>query len=314
MVNLDSFDELELAGAVAKEIGRPAQVGIRVNMRLNYPAWDKFGFNLEEGQALEACRRIAANPFLSLAGLHCHAGTYIIDLSIYRKLIENLIGLAVKAQGTLGAELRYLDVGGGYGSLNTLHTQLMPGETTCPTPDQYAATICEVLNSRITDFKNPPLLLLEPGRSVVDECMVLLSTVVSVKNQSSGRKGIIIDAGVNLLPTAFYYKHDLATDREVSNVSEQVDIYGPLCMQIDLIRKGATIPYTQAGDVITIRNVGAYNFSQSMQFIQPRPAVVLIDGAQVQEVRRAETYDDLKRLEIVPERLRSPWNRKEKAS
>jgi diaminopimelate decarboxylase len=82
-------------------------------------------------------------------------------------------------------------------------------------------------------------------------------------------------------------------------------------MQIDLIRKGVTLPYTQTGDIITIQNVGAYNVSQSMQFIQPRPAIVLIDGGQVEVVRRSETYQDLKRLEVVPERLKTPWNRKE---
>lgn len=303
MVNLDSFDELELAGRVAQGLGRKVKVGVRVNMNVNYPAWDKFGFSLELGEAFDACRRISIHPHLSLAGFHCHVGTYVIDLSVYRRMMENLLSLAIKVQGALGAMIDYLDVGGGYGSKNTLHSQLMPGETTCPTPDQYAETICGALNERLTEFKAPPRLFLEPGRSVVDECMTLLSTVVAVKSQATGVKCAIIDAGVNLLPTAYYYKHDVKADKDFTHVSEQVDIYGPLCMQIDVIRKGVTLPYIQVGDVITIRNVGAYNFSQSMQFIFPRPAVVLVGKHGVEVLKEAESFDDIKRLEKVPERL-----------
>jgi len=303
MVNLDSFDDLVRAETLAKEMGVKAKVGIRVNMRLNLPAWDKFGFSLEEGQAYEACRTIATSNHLQLSGLHCHVGTFIIDLGVYRKLSENLVALALNAQATLGAHIRYLDVGGGFASKNTLHTQLMPGDTASPSPDQYAEAVCQPLTDRLDEFKSPPLLLLEPGRSVVDECMLLLATVVAIKNQPQRGRAVIIDAGVNLLPTAFYYKHDLAVDRDPSRINEEVDIYGPLCMQIDVVRKGATLPHIQTGDILTIKNVGAYNFSQSMQFIFPRPAVVLVSGADVDVIRAAETYDDIKRLEQVPARI-----------
>jgi len=300
-VNLDSFDDLQKAEQVADTLGRKARVGIRVNMQLNYPAWDKFGFGLESGQAYDACRIVARHRHLHLAGLHCHVGTFVIDLSIYRRLIENLLSLAVKIRETLGVSLEYLDIGGGFPSANTLHSQLMPAETTSPTPEQYAETICEVLNRRSGELGAPVRLLLEPGRSVVDECMSLLSTVVAVKEYGGGRFAVI-DAGVNLLPTAYYYKFQILSDREGA-ATEQIDLVGPLCMQIDVVRKGATLPRVQVGDALTIRCVGAYNFSQSMSFIFPRPAVVLVGAGGAEILRRAETYDDIKGPERVPERL-----------
>jgi len=301
IVNLDSFDDLLKAEQVAAKAGREARVGVRVNMQLNYPAWDKFGFGLESGQAYDACRIISRSRHLRLAGLHCHVGTYVIDLGIYRKEIEQLVSLAVKIRETLGIALEVIDIGGGFPSANTLHSQLMPGDTISPAPEQYAEAICEVLNRRIGELKSPVQLILEPGRSVVDECMSLLSTVVSVKEHDRGRFAVI-DAGVNLLPTAYYYKFQILSDRDAA-ATERIDILGPLCMQIDMVRKDAILPKVQVGDVLTIRNIGAYNFSQSMSFIFPRPAVVLVGEDGTELLRRAETYDDIKGPERIPERL-----------
>lgn len=313
-VNIDSFDELEAAEAAGLATGKKGRVGVRVNMQLNHPAWDKFGFSLEGGEAFEACRRIAQSRSLHLAGLHCHAGTYIIDLGVYRKVMENLVSLAMNAQTGLDAEWEYLDIGGGFPSRNTLNTMLMHADTLNPPLTQYAGAVCGVLNRRLHEFKKPPRLLLEPGRSVVDECMSLLTTVCAVKKNSEGLRFAIVDAGVNLLPTAFYYRHDLAiagrgpafsggSDSEDAGKTETIDIFGPLCMQIDVLRRQAQLPEIVKGDILMIRNAGAYNFSQSMQFINPRPAIVLLNRGDAHIIRRAERYEDIKGLEDVPKRL-----------
>ncbi len=302
-VNLDSVDECKIAEQVAETLGRKVKVGIRINMQLNYPAWDKFGFSLENGKAFEICSHIASRKYLQLAGLHCHVGTYVIDLGVYRRAIEHLVELAVKIRESLGVEIGYIDIGGGYPSSNTLHAQLMPSDTTSPTPEQYAETICDVLTKNAKRFDEPPFLILEPGRSVVDESMSIISRVVAVKERDNGARFAIIDAGVNLLPTAYYYKHAVSSNRDPAETAEQIDVFGPLCMQIDVIRREVMLPSVQTGDILTIKNVGAYNFSQSMAFIYPRPAVVLVNQESVELLRRAETFDDLKGLERVPPRL-----------
>lgn len=303
LVNLDSADDCRTAEQAAETLGRQVKIGIRVNMQLNYPAWDKFGFGLENEQAFEICRHLTGHKYLRLTGLHCHVGTYVIDLAIYRRAIENLLKLAVRIRESLGIELTYLDIGGGFPSANTLQAQLMPGETITPTPDQYAEVVCDTLQEGVKFFDEPPRLIMEPGRSVVDESMSLLSRVVAVKERENGSRFAIIDAGVNLLPTAYYYKHAISSDRDASQGMEQIDVFGPLCMQIDVIRKGAMLPIVHTGDILTIKNVGAYNFSQSMPFIFTRPAVVLIHEGTVELLRRAETFDDIKGLECVPPRL-----------
>ncbi|MDP2954718.1 MAG: diaminopimelate decarboxylase, partial [Chloroflexota bacterium] len=181
-------------------------------------------------------------------------------------------------------------------------------EQLTPSFDQYAEAICPALLRGPFRSMETPLLIMEPGRSLVDEAMYLLTSVVSTKRLASEQKGVVIDAGVNLLPTSYWYRHEIQVAQEVGNpsagsVTEPVNIYGPLCMQIDVLQIGTNLPSLRRGDILVVKNVGAYNFSQSMQFIQPRPAVVLVKDGETEYLRLPETSEYLRQLEKVPERL-----------
>ena len=307
-INVDSYEEIYLLEELAKGRDKPVEVGVRVNMSLGYPPWTRFGFHLESGQALEACQRIISSPVLRLVGLHAHLGTFLTDTGLYKQAAEKLVSLCYLLQEQPGVKLEYLDVGGGYASRNTLHYQYLPSEQLCPTFDQYAEAICPALLRGPFRGTDTPMLILEPGRSLVDEAMYLLTSVVSNKRLASGEKGVVVDAGVNLLPTSYWFRHEIQAAQEVGSpetgsVTEPVNIYGPLCMQIDVLQIGTNLPSLRRGDILVIKNVGAYNFSQSMQFIQPRPAVVLVNEGETEYLRLPETSEYLRQLEKVPERL-----------
>jgi diaminopimelate decarboxylase len=112
-----------------------------------------------------------------------------------------------------------------------------------------------------------------------------------------------VDAGIHLLPVSAYYRYEMSSNRDSTPTTEDVDVYGALCMQIDVLRKSVRLPVVQAGDILTIHKVGAYNFTQSMQFIYPRPAVVLLHDGRAEILRRRETYEDIKGPEAIPARL-----------
>jgi diaminopimelate decarboxylase len=304
-VNIDSYDEMYLLEEIARAKGRTLDIGMRVNVDVNYPPWDRFGFNYESGQAYEAVKRAMSGGLLRIVGLHCHIGTYILDVNMYKKSAESLVSFAALVRDHMNVRIEYIDLGGGFASRNTLHSMWLPGEQACPTFDQYAEVICPALLRGSFNVNEQPMLMLEPGRCIVDEAMYLLASVVSVKRMSNGQKTVVIDAGVNVLPTAWWYKHDLAVAQETGGqLTEDVNIVGPLCMQIDVIRTGIALPPLRKGDTVIVKNVGAYNFSQSMQFIQPRPAVVLVNDGAVEVVRQKETLDYIKHLEKVPARLK----------
>ena len=310
MINIDSYDELYLLEEIALERSEPIEVGVRINMDLyyTYPSWNRFGFNLESGQAFDACKRVISSEGLRLVGLHIHVGTFILDPNVYRLMAEKLISLCYRLQDEQSVSLKYLDIGGGYASKNTLHSQMASGEHVNPTADQFAEAICPSLLKGPFKTQNMPLLILEPGRALVDEGMYLLTSVVATKTFPLGNKGVVLDAGINLLPTSQWYRHDILVARESTGLSdggvmEEVTLYGPLCMAIDILRTSISLPPLSKEDVLVVKNVGGYNFSQSMQFIQPRPAVVLVSEKGVEYIRLPETTEYIRQLERVPERL-----------
>lgn len=303
MVNLDSFAELERVIALAKRMGRRLDVGLRLNVNLNYPPWDKFGFSVESGHAAEAARRAHASGRLRVNGLHMHLGTYVTDPGIYARGMEKMGEVAQELEGRHGAPMEYFDVGGGFASTNTLHSQFLKGEAANPTFEQYAEAVCTPLAKRLPFLKKRPRLFVEAGRCMVDEAACLLTRVLSLKLLSNGIKAAIVDGGVNLLPTSYWYKHDIQALKDSSFGLEEYHVLGCLCMQIDVIRSAVPLPPLSAGDLLVVRNVGAYNYSQSMTFIQPRPAWLLVSDKRVDVIREGETSEYIRALDRIPERL-----------
>jgi diaminopimelate decarboxylase len=111
---------------------------------------------------------------------------------------------------------------------------------------------------------------------------------------------------VNLLFTAFWYEHDIRPTEPISDQTEDTTIYGPLCMNIDVIRGNVMFPLLKKGDHYVIRRVGAYNNTQWLQFINMRPNVVMVDlKGKVHLIRKAETLETLNDLELTPEHLKN---------
>ena len=306
MVHIDHFDELALAEKVAESLKLRPGVAIRLNMTTDgTPAWGRFGFNLEGGQARDAVRRIQVGDKMDLVGLHCHLGTFIQDPIVYKQAAEKLSIFANQLREEFGIKIKFIDVGGGIASHNTLQAQYLPGEQATPPLDRYAEALADGLASLNLPAKEMPTLVLESGRTLVDGAGYLISTVHANKRLPDRRRALVIDAGVNVLFTSFWYNHDVVPAQEFQGIPEPTVIYGPLCMNIDVMRHTMQFPPMKPGDRMVFRNVGAYNVTQWMQFITYRPAVVLVapDGRHAL-LRRAENLDSILSHEEVPEWLK----------
>ena len=221
------------------------------------------------------------------------------------KTITKLADLAISLQKKFNHEISYFDLGGGFASRNTLKGAYLPGSDTNPTFDDYAEVITTaLLNSNFKKDKLP-LLILETGRALVDEAGFLIGSVVSNKRSSTGKRTTILDAGVNILFTSFWYDHKITPAQPFTHYSEETCIYGPLCMNIDVIRENVNLPLLNKGDQVVIHNVGAYNMTQWMQFITLRPRVVLIDESRnIHIIREKETLDNMVEMERMTEYLK----------
>jgi diaminopimelate decarboxylase len=107
-----------------------------------------------------------------------------------------------------------------------------------------------------------------------------------------------------LLLTSFWYEHQVSPAQDFVAHNENMVIYGPLCMNIDVIRESINLPQLNPGDQVVVHKVGAYNMTQWMQFITLRPAVVLIDEKlRTHIIRQNETLEYTAEPELIPAHL-----------
>jgi diaminopimelate decarboxylase len=306
IIHLDNLDELARVERVADRMGVRPRVAIRLNMAIEgQPQWSRFGFNLESGQARDAVNRLVSGDRLDLIGIHSHIGTFILDPDAYGKAASKLARFANEIRAAHDIRLSFIDMGGGFASHNTLKSQYLLGEQAAPSFARYADAICDGLGELAYAATELPTLVLETGRALVDDAGYLITTVEANKRLPDGRRGLVLDGGVNLLFTSFWYKHDVVPAQEFRGMLEPTVMYGPLCMNIDVMRDTMQFPPMCPGDRLVFRNVGAYNVTQWHQFITLRPAVVMVgaDGRPAR-IRRAENLDDFRSIEEVPEWLR----------
>lgn len=297
IINVDHLDELELLEIIASESGENIDIGIRVNMEVGIDQLpDRFGFNIESGQALQIVERCNSKELLNIKGLHVHLTSYIIekesednipakgikliwpkDHNAYRKASQKITRFAEEIEEKFGIELEYLDMGGGF-----------------PTVDGIGPYVDAITYTLLSKFNQStlPTLILEPGRAIVSDAIDLITTVAAVKVLPGGQRAVIVDAGINILPTSFWKYQDVESLSEGAGNLEETIVYGPLCLQTDIISK-TKLPELKPGDLLRVKNVGAYNISQSSTFIYAQPAVILGEDKNYTIIRNKEAIEDL---------------------
>jgi diaminopimelate decarboxylase len=303
-IHIDHWYEINDLEEIAEELGKEIPVAIRCNMDTGvYPQWSRFGFNIDNGEAYDAVKRIYEGKKLYLTGLHSHIGTFMLSANAYANETKKLIDLKNRVEEDFGYEIEYIDIGGGFASKNRLKGVYQAPEVIVPSADEYAEAVTNAI------FENNkgklPKLYLETGRALIDEAGFLLTSVFAAKRMPDGKKSYIVDAGVNLLYTAFWYNFEIALDKRYEGLNEPSQINGPLCMNIDVISENIMLPPLERGSVISIWPVGAYNVTQAMQFIRYRPRIVLIDkNSNTHLIKEADDLEYIVEKEIIPDFLK----------
>lgn len=325
LVQIDNWDEFNVVEEIVKGVSKPVNVGVRVWLDAGVkPVWSKFGFALANGEAERAAARVLSNPKLRLHTLHTHIGTYILAPEAYRMATQKLVALREHIEAKHSHLVECLNLGGGFPSHSLLYGMAGPAEHAIPPIEAYADAITEILNK--LEPNKRPALRLESGRCLVDEAGCLLTTVVAVKGvnrpmlagtdltardykerlilNEDARVGYVVDAGINLLYTGAWYQFAILPSRLIKAPPVPSRIYGSLCMAIDVIRDHVDLPPLEAGDVLTVRPIGAYNVTQSMQFIKYRPAIILVsEDGKPELIRVREKLEDIDGLEQMPAHL-----------
>ncbi len=287
MFNVESAGELELLAARARAQGKPAPVSVRVNpdvVAATHPYVStgqiihKFGVPTDE--ALELYRRAAASKHMSVRGVACHIGSQILEVEPFLKAMDEILSVA-EALRTMGTDVEFLDLGGGYG-IRYADEQPLAMERLM---DGLAARL------RGTTYR----LIIEPGRALVGDAGVLLTRVLYVK-RSQQKNFIVVDAGMNDLmrPTLYGSYHEIVPVEQRPTERLTADVVGPLCETGDFLAQDREMPDVRAGDLLAILTVGAYGYVLASNYnTRPRPAEVLVDGHEVELIRPRERVEDL---------------------
>jgi diaminopimelate decarboxylase len=292
MFNVESAGELELLADRARARGKPAPVSVRVNpdvVAATHPYVStgqiihKFGVPTDE--ALELYRRAAASKHMSVRGVACHIGSQILEVEPFLKAMDEILSVA-EALRTMGTDVEFLDLGGGYG-IRYADEQPLAMERLI---DGLAARL------RGTTYR----LIIEPGRALVGDAGVLLTRVLYVK-RSQQKNFIVVDAGMNDLmrPTLYGSYHEIVPVEQRPTERLTADVVGPLCETGDFLAQDREMPDVRAGDLLAILTVGAYGYVLASNYnTRPRPAEVLVDGHEVELIRPRERVEDLMAGEV----------------
>lgn len=325
LINADSRSELKKIDKIGKKYEKVINVGIRTNIETI--TWKKFGIPLQyAGEAFKFSSRLKN---VKVRGLHVHIGTKVSATKPYVWTLDKLLGLMRKIRKA-GIVIDFLDIGGGFAvggvgkrayrnfAINVIIPQWLrksrlrflrkplglfisknPVFPRVPTIETYAERICGRLKERLREYSLPaPLLITEPGRAIVSSAVMLLVSVVDVKNLKE--KWVMVDGGINLVPSLEFAAHRFLNVTGKEAELEMVKLAGPLCSENDILCERVELPIVSEGDIMEIFDVGAYSISQSRQFIKPRAGAVLVrEDGEIVEVRRRENYKDLISLDAL---------------
>ena len=303
-IHIDHWYEINDLEEIADELGVEIPVAIRCNMDTGiYPQWSRFGFNIDNGEAYDAIKRIYEGKKLYMTGLHSHIGTFMLNASAYGVETKKLIELKNRVEADFGYEIEYIDIGGGFASKSRLKGIYQAPEVVVPSADEYAEAITNAIFEH--NKGKLPKLYLETGRGLIDEAGYLLTSVFASKRMADGKKSYIVDAGVNLLYTTFWYNFDISLDKRYEGLNEPSQVNGPLCMNIDVLAENIMLPPLERGSIMTLWPAGAYSVTQAMQFIRYKPKNVLIDKeGNVHLIKDADDLEYVVEKETVPEYLK----------
>ncbi|MBQ7107182.1 MAG: diaminopimelate decarboxylase [Clostridia bacterium] len=302
---VDNREELEVINKFAAQKGIKQKILLRLTPGIDTHTYEavntgkvdsKFGTAIETGQAEEIVKYTLGFENIDLCGFHCHIGSMVFDSDTFIRGAEIMIEFMSLMKQKFGFITRELNLGGGYG------VRYVESD---PTID-IGANISQVANF-IKDLcakyeLNVPMILMEPGRSIVADAGMTLYTVGTVKRITGYKNYVSVDGGMSDNPRYALYESEytLFNASKINNAATlKCDVVGRCCESGDIIQPNVLLPETERGDILAVCTTGAYNFSMAMNYnrIARPPVVILKDGDSYVAVRR-ETLEDIIRNDI----------------
>jgi diaminopimelate decarboxylase len=343
-IQVDSLYELSLIEETARRLSKRANVSLRLVPEIETGTHSglqtalltsKFGMMPDE--ALQAFREFKDSEFLNLCGVHLHIGSQNPAAEPYSEALRTLFENLEKIYTETGLKLSHLNLGGGF-PVNYLRDNSHEIDFPQAQREMFAAdfepsdaikaawsSVKEAARaSGAEDLLENLTLLLEPGRSVIADAGICLTSVrnrkerpvqpSAVSRQPSDDRPptndhwLLTDAGFNLLlsmETYKWYYHLISAERAAAEHDFPYKLAGPLCdggdVYFDIEGEGRLPDYrllpenVQPGEVLALLNCGAYSIAQMFQYNgRFLPSIVMVrESGEVELIRRRDTFEDL---------------------
>ncbi|QKF64079.1 diaminopimelate decarboxylase [Campylobacter corcagiensis] len=291
MINVESSAELLRVESVAKELNKKARISIRVNPNIDAKTHpyistglkeNKFGVDIEKAKSMYL--KAKNSSFLDPVGIHFHIGSQLLDITPVHEAAK-VVAKLLNELKAVDIDIKFFDVGGGIG---IRYNKEEPVNLY-----QYAQGILESLKGQ--DLT----IVCEPGRYIVGECGELLTSVIYEKINDK-KRFVIVDAAMNdlLRPSLYGAYHEILSLKNTQ--TSNCDVVGPVCESGDFLAKDINLPDLESGDLLVVKNAGAYGFTMSSNYnTRARAAEVAIEAGKHRLIRKRESFEDLIKNELV---------------
>lgn len=291
ILNIDNENEAQRVVAFAQQhLDKTFKVNIRITARIDIGFVSRFGIGDGSQQMERVVALLKAQKNVKLVGLHMHVSRARY-LSAWQERIDQILAAADRY---IDGTPEFIDIGSGMfadmeGYLKDQFT------IDVPSYDEYAEVVAGTMAKHYPDSEKKPLLVTEPGTTVVSRYMSIITTITGIK-EIAGRNIAVCDsdiheAGETAMMMKVPYTHYAVGEGESSKTP--IDITGFTCLEQDTLFKDFP-EAVKVGDVIEFRNVGGYSVVYKPPFIQPCCAMVAIkEDGTIEEIKRKETFEDI---------------------
>ena len=323
-INIDAEDELDRIDAICRQMGRSADVGIRLKLDLEPLAKlkgvamhgpgtlkeqsdsTKWGMTREQTAAI--VKRAQGMKHIRLAETHFHLSRMSNDPSSFAVMAREMIVWSAWIQEATGWTPPTIDIGGGwtFGKWYGTGPRGQLDDKSAPTAADYARLCCEAIKDEAKKRGLPlPKLRLEPGRAISGPAGIAIGEVGAVK-QGQHKKWVNMDLSTNHLSWAAvldWYYHAVPVVGADRAATETVDLVGPLCNS-DEVGAHRKMPPLARGDYVAFLDAGGYTESCAARYnAQLLPATVLVSGNRAEVITEREQLKDIAGRFRVPPRL-----------
>ena len=295
LINTESLEEIKLLDNLANEKNKNVDIGVRLNPDVDGETLskistgkktDKFGIEFENLDKIIKLVKSCKN--LNLIGISCHIGSQISKIEAYKNTFSQMKMAANKFIES-GINIKHVDLGGGF------HVKYEESD-----PDFNIEMVKEELDNCFTQTKYE--LSFEPGRYLIAEAGVTVTSIVTIKN-NGGINYLIVDAGMNtLIRPAMYGAHHeiLAIDVKSEEIMDYA-IAGPICESSDVFLKNIKLAKQKIGNLLVIKNTGAYGKVMSSNYnSRPLPSEILINNDNYAIIYSPEKIEKIIEADIIP--------------